>query len=240
MSQALQISNASLSESAARGVGSFATGAWDYQGAENDFLAVLALRIVLSGYLIGDVQRVAANDATQIIVRLDTKTNDRDRIRAANLLFEPLKVYADLSGIRVEKIAGNDVGAIQGGLFAGVVIVTVIAGATAVMLYVADKSATIVENALRRRSASKEIQEADAKHLEAMNLHVQREQAAGRVLPFNEAEKGFMSSLEARKSALLKSAFEPPQIGFPIWVVPVGLGAAAVVTAFVLSRRKRR
>lgn len=240
MSQTLQIANDSLSAASIRGVEHFATGNWETSTAEGDFLATLALRIVLAGYLVGSVERVIANDVTHVLVRLDPNNTDPDRRRAAKLLFDPLDVYAELSGIIVKRTSPSDVGALQGGLFAGVVIVTVIAGATAVMLYVAEKSATIVDNVLKRNAASKAIQEADAKHLEAMNLHVQREQAAQRALPFDDVEKSFMSALEARKNQLIKSAFEEAQKSFPTWILPVGLGAAAILTAFVLIKKRKQ
>ena len=74
-----------------------------------------------------------------------------------------------------------------------------------------------------------------------MNTHVQREIAAGKVLEFDAVERSVLNALQDRVSNIVKQAFEPVSpANLPPWVVPVVgiVGAAAVVSAFLLLRRK--
>jgi len=100
----------------------------------------------------------------------------------------------------------------------------------------------VVDRALVRNAASAEIQRADAEVLKLTNLHVQREQAAGKTLPLDDATRLAVSGLQSRVGALVKQAFSnESKQGFPAWAVPtIGLTTLAVVTAIIVYQVKKR
>jgi len=194
--------------------------------------------------LVGEVKRDVNPDGfTTILVTLDGRAQPSERFSAASLLLAPLGAYADLAGITLEKRASEtgDVGVpIPVLILAGAVAVTIVAAQAYVVMYVADKALVIVENALKRNSAAKEIQRADAEVLKLVNTHVQREIAAGTTLPLDDATKLALAGLQNRVGSLVQLGYQNPQEkGFPSWALPAaGLAAAAVVTAVVIYRTK--
>lgn len=237
MAQALTIRNDQLAQSASIGLASLSDATWPTPGVD-EFLALLALRIVLAGHLVGTVERQSdPTGRTKIRVKFDGKKVPEERIRAANLLVAPLGVYADLAGISYEYSA-NDTGALPIPLLimGGVVSVSLVAGGAYVVTYVAKEAATVVDNALRRNAASKAVQEADAQVLQVMNAHVQREVVAGKIIEFDSVERSILDALQNRISNIVKQAYATPDGKLPSWVVPtVGvLGAAAVAGALYL------
>lgn len=239
--QTIAIRNDQLSQSASIGVAALHDASWPSPGVD-EFLAVLALRIVLAGYLIGSVERsVDAQGHTSVRVKFDGQQVPTDRLWAAQLLVAPLGAYADLAGISYEYSA-SDTGAVPVPLIilGGVVSVTLVAGGAYVVTYVAKEAATVVDNALRRNSASKAVQEADAQALKIVESHVQREIAAGKILEFDSVERSILSALQDRISNIVKQAYQPPDGKLPTWVVPtVGvLGAAAVASALFVFGTK--
>lgn len=247
MPQTLTISDRQLAISADAGIEHLASADWSASThPDEEFLAVLALRMVLAGYLVGDVKRdVSPDGLTTIRVTLDGRAQPSERLSAASLLVSPLGAYADLAGIEIEKRASEtgDVGApvpIPVLILAGAVAVAIVAAQAYVVMYVADKALIIVENALKRNSASKEIQRADAEVLKLVNSHVQREIASGTTLPLDDATKLALAGLQNRVGSLVQLGYQNPQEkGFPSWALPAaGLAAAAVVTAIIIYRTK--
>ncbi len=243
MAQTLTIQDRELSVAATEGIRHFQEADWSTSTRpEQEFLAVLALRMVLAGYLVGDVQRDTSPDGTTTIrVTIDGRTQPSERLSAAKLLLLPLGVYADQSGIAIEKKAA-DTGAIPVPVLitGGAVAVAIVAAQAYVVMYVAEKALIIVDQGLKRNAATKEIQRADAEALKLVNQHVQREIAAGRALALDEATKTALAGLQTRVNELVKAGYENVQAsGFPSWALPtMGLAAAAVVTAVVIYRRK--
>jgi hypothetical protein len=241
----LSIQDRQLSISATEGIRHLEAGDWSTSARPaEEFLAVLALRLLLAGYLIGSVNKNVASDGTTTLrVELDGRSAPPERREAAQLLVAPLGVYADLAGLSFRTQA-NDTGAIPIPILivGGAVAVTVVIAQAYVVMYVAEKAANIVDGALKRNAASSEIQRADAEVLKLVNNHIQREQAAGATLPLDEATRFALAGLQTRVGSLVKSAFEAEgKSGFPSWALPtIGLTALAVVTAIIVYRVKQR
>lgn len=241
MAQALTIQDNHLQTSAEIGLACLAVGVWPAPGVD-EFLGVMALRIVLAGSLVGDVERVEKNGVTRINVRIDGRPMNPERQRAAALLFAPLGVYADMAGISKTYAAANDTGAVPVPLIiaGGVVQIALIAGGAYVLTYAATEAAKIVDGALRRNSASRAVQAADAQAIAVINQHVQREKVAGKIIEFDAVERSVLDALQSRIANIVKQAYLPADFGknLPSWVFPVvGLvGAAAVVSAFYFVR----
>jgi hypothetical protein len=209
-----------------------------------EFLATLALRLVLAGYLVGTVEKTTAADgSTSVTVELDGRPAPSERQEAAKMLVAPLGAYIELANLRFSS-AANDTGAIPIPLLivGGIVAVTVVVARSYVVMYVAEQAKEIVDGALKRNAASKEIQQADAEVLKLVNNHVQREQETGKAMPLDEATRTAIKNLETRVGSLVKASYENiPKPGFPSWVWPAaGLTAVAVVTAIVVWKRKER
>lgn len=244
MASTLSIQDRVLSVSATEGIRHFELGDWTTSARPaEEFLAVLALRLLLSGYLIGSVQKDTSSDGTTTIqVQLDSRDADPDRVMAAKMLVAPLGVYADMAGLRLDAKA-SDTGAIPIPILitGGAVAVTVVIAQAYVVMYVAEKAAAIVDGALKRNQASSEIQRADAEVLKLVNNHVQREQASGQTLPLDEATRAALAGLQSRVGSLVNSAFErEASKGFPSWALPtIGLAAVAAVTAIIVYRVKK-
>lgn len=238
--QSLTVYNDHLAQSAAAGLAAFESANWSSNGT-GEFLAVLALRIVLCGHLIGTVERTDVDGKTQIRVKFDGKKVPEDRLRAAQLVVAPLGVYADLAQLTYEYRA-NETGAVPVPLIilGGVVSVALVAGGAYVVTEVAREASKVVDNALRRNEASKAVQEADAQSLHVLNSHVQREVVAGKILEFDSVERSILDALQDRISNIVKQAYEPIKEGIPTWVVPtVGvLGAAAIAGALYVGMTK--
>lgn len=235
--QSITVTNDQLARSASLGLANFESASWETKGTD-EFLAVLALRIVLCGYLIGTVERLESDGKTQIRVKFDGKNVPSDRLRVAQLLVAPLGVYADLAEIAYEYRA-VETGAVPVPLMilGGVVSVSLIAGGAYVVTEVAREASKVVDNALRRNDASKAVQEADAQALKIVNTHVQREIVAGKILEFDSVERSILDALQARISSIVKQAYEPTKEGLPTWVLPTlgVLGAAAVAGALYVG-----
>lgn len=245
MASTLSIQDRQLSVSATEGIRHLEAGDWSssVRPAE-EFLAVLALRLLLCGYLIGQVEKSVSSDGlTTIRVELDGRSAAPERRHAAELLVAPLKVYADLADLSFAARA-SETGAIPIPILivGGAVAVTVVIAEAYVVMYVAEKAAAIVDGALKRNAAASEIQRADAEVLKLVNQHVQREQAAGNTLPLDDATKFALSGLQTRVGSLVKNAFESEASKpFPSWGWPaIGVTAAAVVTAIIVYRNKRK
>lgn len=237
--QSVTVHNDQLARSASVGLAAFESANWSNSNTD-DFLAVLALRIVLCGYLVGTVERVEANDRVQIRVKFDGKKVPQDRLRAAQLVVAPLGVYADLANLGYEYRA-TETGAVPVPLLilGGVVSVSLIAGGAYVVTEVAREASKVVDNALRRNDASKAVQEADAQALHVINSHVQREIVAGKIIEFDSVERSILDALQDRISNIVKQAYEPIKEGLPTWVLPtVGvLGAAAIAGALYVGMK---
>jgi hypothetical protein len=243
----LAIRNSRLAESAAQGVQNFQQVDWSRRTARDEFLATIALRIVLAGYLIGRVTRTTTDTRTEITVTLDPQssaTASPDRVRAAQLIVAPLGIYAD--GAQLSAVFGttDEVGAVPIPIviLGGVVSVSLIGAGGAVLWNVVEHASEVVENALKRDSASKAVQQVDGKTLEIMQSHVQREQIAGRTLEFDATEKSILQALQERVGKIVDLAYAPTNKGFPVWTIPAGLGAAAILTAliWVLKAERRK
>jgi hypothetical protein len=244
MASTLSIQDRQLSISATEGIKHLEAGDWtgSIRPAE-EFLAVLALRLLLSGYLVGSVDKtVSADGTTTLRVELDGRSAPVERLEAAKALVAPLGVYADLAGLQFAHSA-TETGAIPIPVLivGGAVAVTVVVAQAYVVMYVAEKAASIVDGALKRNSASSEIQRADAEVLKLVNNHVQREQAAGGTLPLDDATRSAIAGLQSRVGSLVNAAFaNEDKSKFPSWALPaIGLTAAAVVTAIIVYRVKQ-
>ena len=243
MPSTLTIRNRQLSVSATEGLKHLEAADWSMSAQPKDeFLALLALRLVLSGYLIGSVTKtVDAQGLTTIRVEAPSASFQFDeRANAVAALLEPLRYYADSAGIELD-LSSDETGAVPIPILvvAGAVAVSAIVARAYVVMYAAEKAGQIVENALKRRAAAAEVQRADAEVIKLVNGHVQREQAAGKTLPLDDATKMAIGGLQTRIGSLVKAAFEQEtKAGFPLWISAVGLAAIAVVTAFIVYRKR--
>lgn len=243
MPASLSVHDRQLSIAATEGIRHLEAADWSTSVRPGEeFLAVLALRLLLAGYLIGTVNKiVGADGTTSLHVEIEANNAPPERAEVARLLVAPLGVYADMAGLSFTSQA-SDTGAIPVPILivGGAVAVTVVIAQSYVVMYVAEKAAAIVDGALRRNAASAEIQKADAEVLKLVNLHVQREQSAAKTLPLDEPTRFALSALQARVGALVKSAFDQPSKNFPTWALPaIGVTAAAVVTAIIVYRVKK-
>jgi hypothetical protein len=242
MPATLTIADRSLSVAATEGIRHLQDADWSASTRPTEeFLAVLALRLVLVGYLVGSVTRTTnADGATMIAVSLPANDTGGERLAAAKLLLAPLGIYADMAGISIEKRA-SDTGVIPIPVLivGGVVAVSFVAAQAYVVMYVADKAGEITDRVLKRQAAASEIQRADAEVLKLVNLHVQREQASGQTLALDEATKFALGGLQSRVGSLVQLGYQSEQNkGFPSWALPaMGLAALAVVTAIVFLRK---
>lgn len=245
MASTLSIQDRQLSVSATEGLRHLEAGDWSTSVRPGEeFLAVLALRLLLAGYLIGTVQKTVGTDGlTTLHVEIGGREAPAERLDAARLLLAPIGVYADIARLSFTSQA-NDTGAIPIPILivGGAVAVTVVISQAYVIMYVAEKAANIVDGALKRNAASSEIQRADAEVLKLVNQHVQREQAAGSTQPLDDATKMALSGLQSRVGSLVKNAFEQEaKSTFASWALPaIGLAAAAAVTAIIVYRVKQR
>jgi len=242
MSQSLTIANPTLSSALTRGLNALASGNWPTPGVD-EFLATLALRLVVCGYLVGEVRRVEVDGHTQIQVTLDDRPVPEERRRAAKILLAPLAVYLELADLKVTTAPSLvDTGAIPVPIIiaAGVVSVAIVAGGAYVITYVASEAAKVVDGALRRNAAAKEVQSADEQAIKVMNAHVQRDIAQGRLFEFDEAERAVLNALQDRVSNIVKQAYTPidSNKGLPAWALPaLGIAGAAAVSALFFIRR---
>jgi hypothetical protein len=237
----LRFRNDQLSNAASRGYDRLASNDWSGSSAVEDFLALMALRCVLAGYLVGDVSRTtSAEGKVTIDVVLDGRKSVPERAQAARALIAPLGAYGDLAGLEFAT-QQTDTGAIPIAVLiaGGVVAVSVVIAQSYVLMNIADKAAQVVDGALRRKDASQEIQNADAEVVKLVNNHIQREQNEGKALPLDAATKAAISGLETRVGSLVKSSFESAAYqSLPKWVWPtVGVSAVAVVTAIFITIR---
>jgi hypothetical protein len=243
MPATLSISDRQLAISATEGIRHFEAADWSLSARPTEeFLATLALRLVLAGYLVGSVDKlVGADGATSMTVEIDGQSAPGERQQAAKMLVAPLGAYVQLANLRFVSSA-NDTGAIPIPLLivGGIVAVTVVVARSYVVMYVAEKASEIVDAALKRNAASKEIQQADAEVMKLVNNHVQREQEVGKTMPLDEATRTAIRNLETRVGSLVKASYESiPTPSFPSWVWPAaGLTAVAVVTAIIVWKRK--
>jgi hypothetical protein len=245
MPTSLTISDRQLAISASEGVKHLDAADWSASvRPTEEFLALLALRIVLAGYLVGDVKRSTdASGATTIEVTLDGRPAPAARKAAAQLVVAPLGAYAELAGLSFASHA-NDTGAIAVPVLivGGVVAVSAIVSGAVVLYSVANRATEIVDKALKRNAASAEIQKADAQALALVNNHVQRELAAGRTLALDDATNTALGAVKTRIQQLIGLGFTDPEKPntLPSWVLPVaGLTAAAVVTAVIYNKVKK-
>ena len=123
-----------------------------------------------------------------------------------------------------------------------VVEVLVIVAESAAVAYLAHQAAQVIDNALSRRHDFSELVAADATLLRALDLHVEREKAAGKPLPFEAAEIDALALLEKRQAAIVARKTPPISAigggdsgGLPWWALPVGIAAA--VAAVVILRK---
>jgi hypothetical protein len=241
--KSLSIRNSQLADSAAQGVLNFQQADWSRATAKDEFLATIALRIVLVGYLIGRVEHRTTETQTEIAVYLDqTEPVPAERLRAAQLLIAPLGVYADEAKISAVYGQTEDVGAVPMPIviLGGVVAVSMVAAGGTVLWNVVDHASEVVDNALRRDSATKAVQAADGKTLEVMQNHVQREKIAGKTLEFDATERSILQALQERVGKIVAMAYAPTNKSFPAWAIPAGLGAAAILTALIWILKSER
>lgn len=245
MAATLNIQNRQLSVSATEAIRHLEAADWSTSARPTqEFLALLALRLVLAGYLIGQVSKETdAEGRLTIRVEAPAQVPFDERCVAVAALLEPLRYYASQAGISLT-VTADETGAIPIPVLivGGAVAVTAVVAQAYVVMYVAEKAATIVENSLRRGAAAKEVQRADAEVVKLVNNHVQREQAAGSPLPLDDATKLAIAGLQTRIGSLVRSAFEreSEQRGFPLWGWPaIGVAAVAALTGIVVYRNRR-
>lgn len=244
MASTLAISDRNLSVAATEGIRHLQSADWSSSTRPTEeFLAVLALRLVLVGYLVGSVTRSTSADG-QTVISVSLPANDigGERLDAARAVLAPLGIYADLAGLRLEKRA-SDTGAVPIPvlILGGVVTVSFIAAQSYLVMYVADKAGEITDRVLKRQAAAAEIQRADAEVLKLVNNHVQREQVAGRTLSLDEGTKFALAGLQSRVGSLVQLGYQSAEKGFPSWVLPAaGLAALAVVTAIVFLKQRKK
>ncbi len=245
MASTLTIQNRQLAVSATEGLRHLEAADWSASvHPTQEFLALLALRLVLSGYLVGSVTK-STDSSGLTTIHVEAPVGDvhmNERLNAVAALLEPLRYYASQAGISIT-LTADETGAIPIPVLivGGAVAVSAVVAQAYVVMYAAEKAATIVDGALKRRAAAAEVQRADGEVIKLVNNHVQREQAAGKTLPLDDATKLAMAGLQTRIGSVLKNAFESEKKeGFPLWGWPIaGLAAAAAVTAIITYRKKR-
>lgn len=240
----LNVYNRQLATSATEGIRHLESADWSTSAQPRDeYLALLTLRFVLAGYLVGTVQRTTSDGKVSIAVKLDGRDSPLERRNAARALLIPLEAYANLAGIRLDYYAKSETGAVPIPVLivGGAVAVSIVAAEAYVLSFAVDRGAQIVDGALRRNDAAKEVQRADAEVIKLVNQHVQREQAAKQTLPLDDATRLAISGLQTRIGTLVKNAYEAEKASnFPAWVFPVaGLAAAAAVAAVMFNKRKQ-
>jgi hypothetical protein len=246
MPTTLYIDDRALATGATEGIRHLETADWSKSVRPvAEFRALVALRLVLVGYLVGKVERTQQSDGSWLVaVTIDQNSSAGDaRWQVAKSLIAPLAVYTELAGLRVVARA-SDTGIVPVPLLilGGVVAVSIVAAQAYVATVVVEKAAEIVDGAFKRSDAANEVQRADAEVLKLVNNHVLREQAAGQTLQLDQATAIAIDGLQQRTSKTLGAAYagNSKSNEFPPWIIPTaGLAAAAALTAFVVVKGKK-
>ena len=243
MTSSIAIQNRQLSVSATEGLRHLAAADWSTStNPKSEFIALVALRLVLAGYLIGSVQKTTQSDgSTTIAVQISGGTQPPERVLAARSLIDPLSAYLSAAGLSYTSRAETGAVPIPILIVGGVVAVTAVVAEAYVVTVACEKASEVIDNALKRDAAAKEVQRADAEVIKLVNNHGAREQAAGRRLQIDDATMLALTGLQSRIGSLVKNAFQSEGKGsLPPWVLPAAGVAAAAAIAFVLIPQRKK
>jgi len=243
MSSTIAIQNRQLAVAATEGLRHLETADWTSStNPKSEFLALVALRLVLAGYLIGSVSKTTqADGTTTIAVEIPGGTQPADRLLAARSLIDPLAAYLSAAGLSFSSQLETGAVPIPVLIVGGAVAVTAIVAEAYVVSFACEKASEVVDKALTRDAAAKEVQRADAEVIKLVNNHVAREQAAGRRLQIDDATMLALTGLQSRIGSLVKNAFSSEAKSIlPPWVLPAAGVAAAAAIAFVLVHKGRK
>lgn len=122
-----------------------------------------------------------------------------------------------------------------------IVTIVVAVAESAAVAYLAHQASQVADNFLARRADLAELVATDATLLRALDAHAERETAAGKALPLDQAEARALGALEDRQRAIVARKTPPVADGLsgngglPWWALPLGI-AAAVGAAVAFSR----
>lgn len=183
---------------------------------------------------------------------------DADRDRLSRALRSSVMVLADMerrssppaAGLlaRVQTTGGEAATALgtpatDAGAIPILVAALVIGGTVAVYCFVAQKAAEVVDHQLARRTEAQAAADAASKLVDLADKHADAEQAAGRPLPMNDAQRAAVSALSQQTNALAAGEAARGPISNPFDIgasggFSLGVVAAAAAFLFVIVKGK--
>lgn len=212
--------------------------------AVRNLQAVIALKAILVGHLCGVVTYSLnpSTGETTASVEADVVNSVGERGDIARGLLAPLFAYA--LEARLPPDPGTDVSTIapsDTGLWPVVVIVIVAGGAVLLGGWIAQKAADVVTAWHAVNAQRDELQKADARLTQLVSEHVQKEQAAGKTLPIDDATKAQLQVLTARTQTLtdaIKSANPDAGGGSSLpWYAWAGIGVGGALVLALMLRQ---
>lgn len=219
-------------------------GAWANTPGEVAALRGLCLqRAILCAQLVGSItinEASESNPVTAVLVEPFGSSIGGERLSAAQTLMATAAILSegqsDTADIQTISRGGGDVGAFPIALGVGVVVVGL--AKVGLIGYIVHKSAEVVDRQLSRKAEVQKLQQKDAVALDVIKRHTDREAAAGKTLPLDDASKQVLGILREVQQTLAKKTEAPISspgggglFGGVNWVevlLGVGLGFVAI------------
>jgi len=231
-----------LAASVARGVRG---GPWANTPGERSALRGLCLqRAILCAQLVGSItvnEASETNPFTEVFVQPGS-SGDGERGQAARTLLATASILSegqgDASPIETISRGTDDVGAFPVAVGVGIVVVGL--ANVAVIGYLVHRTSEVIDRQLSRRAEIQKLAQKDAVAMDVLKRHTDRESAAGKTLPLDDASKqvlGILRDVQQTLAAKKEAPMSEPLGGAGglfsgvNWIevlLGVGLGVVAV------------
>lgn len=239
-----------LSVHLARGMTRAASGDWSTGSLaqrEDDFRALVVATAYQMAKLTGSATETTSQGG-EVAIQIDpapTRAAPYARRAAAWQLYRTLAVLQGTTTTTDpgEMMAGGEDAADAGGLSLAAVVAISVAGAAAVA-YCAHEAGKVIDRQLSRQESTRRMMKAHAAALGVIELHTEREAAAGRQLPLDDASRQVLDRLGAAQNTAAQDLgpygdFVPKSIaagaGSGLSYLP-WIAGGAVLAAIALAR----